>query len=312
MVPSNDNPVSMTPEPGTPAAPRPRLQRIAAIVNAASGSVGPGAAQALAEVIAGHGYALNLATPTPAELSGAIASAVDAAPDLLVVLGGDGTARLAAERCGPDGPLLAALPGGTLNMLPRILYGLRPWREALEAALAEGIERPICGGRVEGRSFYVAAVLGAPALWSAAREAVRAGNFIRAWRRGVYALRRTFTGRVHYRLDGLPRREAEALVLISPIMSKAMTAEASLEVAELDVHNATEMFRLAFNGLVGDWRKDPGITVYGAVHGRATARRHIPCILDGEMLLLKRSVEFEFQPRAFRALALAEAAEPML
>jgi diacylglycerol kinase family enzyme len=292
--------------------PRPRLQRIEAIVNAASGSVGPGAAQVLAGVIAAHGYTLNLATPTPAELGGAIASAVNAAPDLLVVLGGDGTARLAAESCGPDGPLLAALPGGTLNMLPRVLYGMRPWREALEAALAEGIERPICGGRVDGRAFYVAAVLGAPALWSAAREAIRAGNLVRAWRRGAYALRRTFTGRVHYRLDGLPRREAEALVLISPIISKAMTAEASLEVVELDVHNATEMFRLAFNGLVGDWRRDPGVTVYAAVHGRAVARRPIPCILDGELLLLKRSADFGFQPRAFRALALAEAGGPVL
>jgi diacylglycerol kinase family enzyme len=307
MVPSND-----ALSTGTPAAERPRLQRIEAIVNAASGSVDPGAAEALAGVIAAHGYACNLATPAPAELSGAIASAVGARPDLLVVLGGDGTARLAAERCGPDGPLLAALPGGTLNMLPHILYGALPWREALQAALTEGVERPICGGRVGGRSFYVAAVLGAPALWSAAREAIRAGNVLRAWRRSAYALRRAFSGRVHYRLDGLPRHGAEALVLISPTMSKAMSETPSLEVVELDVRNATEMFRLAFHGLVGDWRRDPGVTVYAAVHGRATARRPIPCILDGELLLLSRSAEFQFQPHAFRALALAGAGGPVL
>src|SRR5258708_39918848 len=139
MVPSNDNLVSEA-----PVAARPRFQRIEAIVNAASGSVGPGAAEALAEMIAAHGYACHLVTPPPADLSAAIAAAVDAAPDLLIVLGGDGTARLAAERCGPDGPLLAALPGGTLNMLPQILYGALPWREALEAALTEGIGRPMC------------------------------------------------------------------------------------------------------------------------------------------------------------------------
>ena len=125
--------------PEQPVAARPRLQRIEAIVNAASGSVGAGAAAALAEVIASHGYACNLATPSPAQLGEAITAAVDAAPDLLVVLGGDGTANLAAERCGPDGPLLAALPGGTMNMLPRILYGALPWRAALEAALTDGI-----------------------------------------------------------------------------------------------------------------------------------------------------------------------------
>lgn len=312
MTPPAGNNVPQTPLSEPSMAPRTRFQTIEAIVNAASGSVGPGAADALAEIILAHGCTLNLATPSPGELSGAIAAAVDAAPDLLVVLGGDGTARLAAELCGPDGPLLAALPGGTLNMLPHVLYGPRPWRQALEAALTEGIERPICGGRVDGRSFHVAAVLGGPALWSAAREAVRAGDLVRAWRRAVHALRRTFAGRVHYRLDGGPRREAEALVLISPIISKAMTAEASLEVVELDLHSATELFRLAFNGLVGDWRRDPGVTVYAAVHGRARARRSIPCILDGELMLLKRSAEFEFQPRAFRALALPEAGGPVL
>ncbi|HLZ83614.1 MAG TPA: diacylglycerol kinase family protein [Caulobacteraceae bacterium] len=307
MVTSDDIRVSET----RPAA-RPRIQRIEAIVNAASGNVGPGAAEALAQLIAAHGYACKLATPSPAELNAAIASAVDAAPDLLVILGGDGTAREAAERCGPDGPLLAALPGGTLNLLPHILYGALSWREALEAALSEGVERPICGGRVEGRSFYVAAILGAPALWGAAREAVRAGKIRQAWRRGVYALRRSFTGRVHYRIDGLPRREAEALVLISPTMSKAVGAGSCLEVVELDVHNAIEMFRLAFNGLVGDWRCDPGVSVHAAVHGRAAARRPIPCILDGELLRVGRSAKFDFQPRAFRALALPGGGGPLL
>jgi diacylglycerol kinase family enzyme len=291
---------------------RPRLRRIEAIVNAASGSVGLGASEALAEVIAAHGYALNMTAPTRSELGGAIRAAIDNGPDLLVVLGGDGTARLAAERCGPNGPLLAALPGGTLNMLPRILYGDLPWQAALQAALNDGVERPICGGRVAGRSFYVAAILGAPALWGAAREAVRAGKMLRAWRRGAFALRRAFSGRLRYRLDGTPRGEAEALVLISPIVSKAMSGERSLEVAELDVRSAMEMFRLAFNGLLGDWRRDPGITVFAARRGRAFALRAIPCILDGELLLLERSAEFDFQPRAFRALALSTAGGAVL
>jgi diacylglycerol kinase family enzyme len=307
MVASDDNP-----GPQTPNVERPRLQRIEAVVNAASGSVGPAAAAELAEVIAAHGYACHLVAPAPADLDRAIVSAVDAGPDLLVILGGDGTARLAAERCGPDGPLLAALPGGTLNMLPRLLYGALPWRQALEAALNEGIERPISGGRVDGRGFYVAAVLGAPALWSAAREAVRAGKLLRAWRRGAYALRRSFSGRLRYKLDGLRGREAEALVLINPDISRAGSGPPSLDVVECDMHNAMEMFRLAFHGLIGDWRADPAVTVYSAVHGRAGARRHIPCILDGELLLLGRGVEFDFRPRAFRALALAGAGGPVL
>jgi diacylglycerol kinase family enzyme len=258
----------------------------------------------MAEIIAAHGYELTMTSPLPEDLGRAIRSAVDSGPDLLVTLGGDGTARLAAERCGPDGPLLAALPGGTLNLLPHVLYGALPWAAALERALNEGVERNFCGGRVGGHVFYVAAILGAPALWGAAREAVRTGHVRRAWRRGAYALRRAFTGRIRYGLDGLPSRDAEALVLISPAVSKTMSHEAALQVAELDVHNAREMFRLAFNGLAGDWRRDPGITVYTSAHGRAGALRPIPSILDGEIVRLGHRIEFEFQPRAFRGLAL--------
>jgi len=287
-----------------PPPPRPRLRRIAAVVNEAAGGVGPGASEALAAIVAAHGYALSLVSPAPGDLGRAIRAAADAGPDLLVILGGDGTARMAAEYCGPDGPLLAALPGGTLNLLPHVLYGDLPWRAALKAALADGGARDICGGRVGGRAFHVAAILGAPALWGAAREAVRSGKLRQAWRRAAYALRRAFTGRIRYELHGLPARDAEALVLINPAVSRMAGDAGALEVAELDVHNAREMFRLAFHGLTGDWRRDPGITVYEAAHGRAGALRPIPCILDGEVVLLSRRAEFAFVPRAFRALAL--------
>src|SRR5438105_416629 len=44
-------------------------------------------------------------------------------PEVFVVLGGDGTIRTAAEACHRHGGYLIPLPGGTMNMLPRALYG---------------------------------------------------------------------------------------------------------------------------------------------------------------------------------------------
>ncbi len=283
---------------------RPALRRIQAIVNISAGGVGAEAASSLASLMADYGYDLVLATPQPADLDRAVAVAVAASPDLVVVLGGDGTARLAAQHCGPQGPLLAVLPGGTLNMLSQVFYGPLAWQAALTGALDSGVVRNVSGGRVGNHVFYVAAILGAPALWGAAREAVRAGNVRHAWKRAAYALRRAFTGRIRYGLDGLPARDAEALVLINPAISKTLDPDMALEVAELDVHNAREMFRLAFHGLAGHWRQDPGITVYRSAHGRAGALRPIPCILDGELVRLSHRVEFEFVPLAFRALVL--------
>jgi diacylglycerol kinase family enzyme len=287
------------------AGVRPGLRRIAAVLNPAAGGVGPGAAATLSRLVAEHGFELTLAVPAPNEIEAAIRAAVDAAPDLVIILAGDGTARLAAELSGPDGPLVAPLAGGTLNMLPHALYGVRPWPAALAAALERGVEQTVCGGRVAGRAFYVAAILGAPALWGSAREAIRAGRFGKASRRVRYALARAFTGGLHYTLDATSSRSTEALVLITPTVSTAPQAEATLEAASVDVRAADQAFRLAFNGLVGDWRRDPRVTVESCSRGRARARRPIPCILDGEAQHVGREVEFAFEPRAFRTLAPA-------
>ena len=190
-----------------------------------------------------------------------------------------------------------------MNLLPHALYGNRPWRDALAAALDVGVERPVSGGVIDGHTFYCSAILGSPALWARAREAVRKGRLLEAWRRGAYALRRAFTGDIHYALDGGPRRAAEAMVLISPMISKVMREEVELEVAALEMHSAREVFRLAFNGLLSDWRRDPGVVDQFARYGHVWARRSIPAILDGEIRRLEHGARFEFTPAAFRVLA---------
>ena len=289
-----------------PPAGRPRLRRLAAVVNSASGGVGPGAAAALASLVSRQGLELTLAEPAPGEIEAAVRAAVDAAPDLLVILAGDGTARRAAELSGPDGPLIAPLAGGTMNVLPHALYGAQPWAAALAKILERGVERMVCGGRVDGRAFYVAAILGAPALWGSVREAIRAGRFDKAGRGIRYALSRAFSGDLHYALDGNPSRQTEALVLITPTVSTALPGEAAaLEAASVDIRGADQAVGLAFNGLTGDWRRDPRVSVQTCDRGHARARRPIPCILDGEIQSVGRHVDFAFEPRAFRALVPA-------
>ncbi len=132
---------------------------------------------------------------------------------------------------------------------------------------------------------------------------MRKGRLLEAWRRNAYAMRRAFTGDIHYALDGGARRAAEAVVLISPMVSKVMREETALEVAALEMHSASEVFRLAFNGLVSDWRRDPGVVDQFAGYGHVWARRPIPAILDGELHRLDHGARFEFTPTAFRVLA---------
>jgi diacylglycerol kinase family enzyme len=287
------------------AVARPRLRRVEAVVNPMSGSVGPGAAEALEALLAKHGLGARVCEASGRELPLAIRAAIDAAPDLVVVLAGDGTAAMAARRAGPDGPLVAPLPGGTMNMLPHALYGVTGWRESLDAALEQGEERMVSGGEVDGRPFYVAAILGAPALWARAREAMRKGRLDLALARARTAISRTFTGPLHYRLDDGFEGGAEALSLVCPLVSRRLESEIALEAAALDPRSAAEVFRLGFNALTSDWRNDPSVTVRPTLGVQAWARGSIPATLDGEPRRLPSTVEMRFLPRAFRALAPA-------
>src|SRR6185312_7053536 len=299
----------------TAALARPVITRIEIVANERSGSVGPGAA-AEAEALARElGFEAHARVLDPDALLIDLKAALDARPDLLVVLGGDGTASAAAALTGPQGPLLAPLPGGTMNMLPHALYGRRDWKSALRLILEEGRERPVAGGEIGGRSFYVAAVLGDPALWAPAREALRVGQFWRAVDRAFYAWRRCFRRKLRFSLDGAPHRKAEALALLCPLISRGVADDTpALEAAAIDPRSWGEVLRLGLETLLrpligpalgGDWRSDPAVTMGRCREGRAYARRHIHAIIDGEPVRLPRTVHILFRPVAFRALAPA-------
>jgi diacylglycerol kinase family enzyme len=286
----------------------PSLARIEVVVNPASGGVGPNAAEEVERLLLESGREARVVSAEPDQIEAALQAAVDAKPDLLIVLAGDGTARAAASLCGPDGPLVAPLAGGTMNMLPFAIYGRRPWQEALADILSDGVVKPIGGGVIDGHTFYVAAILGAPALWAHAREAVRQGQLMGALEGARYAFSRAFSTRLHFTIDDQPRQSAEALNLMCPLISRAMREdEQALEADALDPQGAGEAFRLGFRTLIsefyGDWRDDPAVTARRCRSGRAWAATEIPALLDGEPVRLPRSVQIAFKAGAFRALA---------
>lgn len=283
-------------------SPHVQLDRVEVVVNAASGSVGPDACERLKAITSAFGLDANINNVQPQGIVAAVRAAVAAKPDLLIVLAGDGTAALAAELCGMDGPLLAPLPGGTMNMLPHALYGRTSWQEALSNALSQGEPRTISGGEVSGRRFHCAAILGAPALWADAREAMRKRKFRLAFLHARRALSRAFSGSLRYSLNGAPRRKTEALSLMCPLVSRAMNDEQALEAAALDPHGAAEAFRLGFRTLFGGWRDDPCVVVEHCTEGQAWARGRIPVILDGEPHRMDSPVTLRFIADGFRAL----------
>jgi diacylglycerol kinase family enzyme len=301
-------------QPARPHRLRPaRLERIEIIANESSGSVGPGAAEKAEGIVRAFGIEARAVASRPEDLRQNLDAALGRAPDLLVVIAGDGTARAAGALAGPNGPLLAPLPGGTMNMLPRALYGERDWASALHAILTDGVIEDVGGGEIDGHAFHVAAILGNAALWANAREAIRARHLKEALARARYAWRRAFSTKLRFSLDGGPKRKAEALALMCPLVSRAMTGQTALEAVAFDPAGVGAVLRLGLHAVMapltgrGDWRGDPAVHTHQCTEAWAFARGHIPAVLDGEPCRLHKRVEIRFKPVAFRALVPAPA-----
>ena len=280
----------------------PRITTAWAVLNLAAGAAGPDVAPQLHAIADKARLDLKLVLSPPASLTDTLAEAVKAAPELLIVLGGDGTAALAAGLCGASGPLLAPLPGGTMNMLANALYGGRTWQGALQDVLTDGKIAHISGGEVEGRRFYVAAILGEAALWAEVREAIRQRRPRLAMLRTQIALTRMFAGRLHYSLDGGPACKTEALSLICPLTSRRLDRNDALEAAAVEPRDVFESARLGIAALSGRWRDDDAVTTQLCASGEAWTRGNVCAILDGEPVRLASKVSFKYQGDAFRAL----------
>ena len=289
-------------EPRT-LTPHVAISRVVILVNALSGSVGPRAVAEAQAIMADYPCETEVVELAGSTMDDQIDAALASRPDVLFVLAGDGTARAAASRAGPCGPLVAPLPGGTMNMLPRALYGTADWKSALRDALEQGSPRFVSGGFVEGQSFYCAGIFGSPALWAPAREAMRTGKIGLAWSYARRALKRAFSGKIRVELDGGKIRRSEALALICPIISRAMDAPVGLEAAAMDPADAAQAFRLAASALFSDWRQDPSVVTRTARRIRIRARSKIPAVLDGEPALLHHDAMVTFIPKAWQALA---------
>ncbi len=178
------------------------LANIIMLVNSLSGSVGNQAATEAEAIFAEYDCKAEVLSLESGQFDDQIQTAIDACPDVLFVLAGDGTAGTIASRAGPNGPLIAPLPGGTMNMLPKALYGTADWKAALRLALEQGEAQDVAGGEVSDgvvtQAFYCAAILGAPALWAPAREAMRTGKVSLAWTHARKALKRAFSGRLRF------------------------------------------------------------------------------------------------------------------
>lgn len=281
-----------------------RTRKVGAVLNTASGSCTGESGEEMKAIFAEAGITLaRMWCGDSNELPAAFADVEKRDLDVLVVLGGDGTIRSAAELCAKDGPLLIPLPGGTMNVLPKALYGNDSWQDILRSVLKNPTVKKISGGEVEGHRFFISAICGAPALWANVREAVRARSIGEALEHGKEALANMFASKIHYHFNEMHEGEAEAVIVTCPLVSNALEDDREvLEAAIVDVNHAGDVLMFATAAAFGEWRDAKHVAVVATKNLSVSADASIPIILDGESVDVGREATIEFIPDAFEAL----------
>jgi diacylglycerol kinase family enzyme len=286
--------------------------RIGAIINTSSGGCDSKSEAELVDILQ-HAGLINCKTwcCQASDIGRSFAEAATHEFGLLIVLGGDGTIRTAAEACSRAGSYLIPLPGGTMNMLPRALYGDISWQHALENTVADPATKVLSGGRVADNLFFVAAVIGAPALWVETRESIRKGDVRGAVEKGVVALQTMFDTKIQYSISPEINGEAEVVAVICPLISEEMSeSEQALEAAAIDVENASELIGLATAAAFGKWRDDKRVTLSKTQRVTVQSTKQIPSFLDGERVSIGEKAEICFVTQTVNVLVPRPSVDP--
>ena len=278
--------------------------KVAAIINTSSGGCDSESEIEMLDILKGAGVT-NCKTwcGKSDQIERAFAEAAMHKPEVLVVLGGDGTIRTAAEACTGSNTYLLPLPGGTLNVLPRALYSDSSWQEALKKTLANPSTKKLSGGRVGDKLFFVAAVIGAPGLWMEAREAMREGDLLNAVGKAGVAFKAMFDTTIQYSISPEMTGEAEVVAVTCPLVSEQMPdSEQALEAAAIDVENVTELLGLATAAAFGKWRDDESVTLTKTHQVTVKSKKDIPLFLDGERVKVGKEAQINFVPDAVNVI----------
>ena len=278
--------------------------KVGVIINASSGGYDSKCEDKMLDILKGAGIVeAKIWCGDTDQMERSFTEAARQKLEVLVVLGGDGTIRTAAERCGAERSYLIPLPGGTMNMLARALYGDLSWEDALEKTLAAPSPKVLSGGCVADKKFFIAAIVGAPTLWTEARESIRERDIGDAIEKGTAAFRNMFETKVWYFISGEKKGEAEAVAVICPLISEEMSdSEQALEAAAIEVENVAEVVGVLTAASFGKWRNARNVLLNKAKRIHVQSNKDIPAILDGEKVNLGRSAEINFVSKAVTVL----------
>lgn len=294
--------------------------RIHAIINGRAGSVlgldRVVLTERLTRALSEAGNDVRVEIVEPVDLSAAVARALSAAPDAIVVGGGDGTVRSAATLLKDSGTALGILPLGTLNRLARDL-SIPLDIEQAASALAHAKVRRIDMAELNGRPFLCNSLIGLPPLYSRQRQRQRGQPLLPRIRGYASVLRHIARSRRKLTIvvdDGVERRKVRALSIavsnnVYADAAGLMLRRPSLDRGELGVyvsrHESGFKLAMAFvRAMLGRWKSDPDLEASIAHKLQISSRKAaLRVSSDGEVEIIETPLRYRTLPQSLKVLA---------
>ncbi len=268
--------------------------KIYALINTQSGSVPHNAEDALSAQLKNLGKDAEILAVTGAELENALEKIMQASPDLLIVWGGDGTHAMSLKTTSSLKIPVMPLPGGTMNLLPKRVYGDDcQWEDCL-ATLAHPHEIvSLSAGRIEEHFFYIAANVGPLSELSAARECIREGEIVEAVKSLIESDVGNFEEGITLRNKNLDFvTKANAFGVFVP-----KSAGDLFQVISVDPDNFIDAAATGITAWVNGVRDAVGTHVHSLKKGsfKSEDGKPISANIDGELVELPSGFEFDLQ-----------------
>ena len=290
---------------------------ISFIVNEAAGAASLTDVQALAAQVAGalpeaH---LHLTSVAPHELESALDEIFAGKPDAVIVLGGDGTARAAAKRAMQTQTPIAPLPGGTMNVLAKLVFGHDDLRQSI-VDLKHSRVAAVDAGMVGGEPFFLSAAFGFAGPLAKLRETFRpprkANEIFSASASCLRGLGPSLRGGVKWRRAGARWRRAHTLVVALGSIDRVIAPEEHemdtddrLQAAAITLRSGWDIARLGSDAVrLNDWRELNQLTLVTSRRIELeTGTRRPLAVLDGEPIRLSQAREITVLDKVLPVLA---------
>ena len=255
------------------------MQKLWFITNPKSGTATPAKADALAALFAESGLTLVGRTAFPDDALPTPQSLDAAEVDTVVLYAGDGTINAAVTALADWTGAVLILPGGTMNLLAKLLHGPAEPPAIVAAAATQGRIVALPCVEAGGQRALVGLILGPAANWVRARELVRAGRLRGLGRALRHAWRRTFGRGI--RLDGVPglKHGAQAVLVRAEV--------GRLDIAAIDARDFGALARLGWEWLTGDWVAASEVTQCHTSAFRTRGDKPALALVDGEPIMLE-------------------------